>query len=93
MAFVKVRVLDEHSTLVPDADNMISFEISGPGLIVATDNGDPTDFTPFPSKKRQSFNGLALAVIKSKENVAGNIVLSAISTNLKSAQITILNNK
>ncbi len=31
--------------------------------LVATDNGDPTSFTPFQSAERESFNGLALAIV------------------------------
>jgi beta-galactosidase len=91
LAFVTVRVLDLNNILVPNARNLVSFDISGPGEIIATDNGDPTDFTTFPSKNRKTFNGLALVIIKSKKHTAGNIVLSAQSTSLKSTQIIVLN--
>jgi hypothetical protein len=46
--------------------NLIHFEASGPGEIVATDNGDPTDMTPFPAEDRKAFNGLALAIIRAR---------------------------
>ena len=48
LSFVTVRVLDAQGALVPRANNRIHFSIEGPGEIVATDNGDPTDMTAVP---------------------------------------------
>ena len=49
LAFVTVRVTDAKSVTAPRANNAIRFSIDGPGEIIATDNGDPTDMEPFPS--------------------------------------------
>jgi beta-galactosidase len=46
--------------------HLIHFTLSGPGEIVATDKGDPTDMTAFPAKDRKAFNGLALAIVRAK---------------------------
>ncbi len=59
LSFVTVRVVDAEGRLAPRATNLRSFDIDGPGEIVATDNGDPTSFVPFPSPERHAFNGLA----------------------------------
>jgi beta-galactosidase len=75
--------------MVPRSKNMIRFEISGPGEIVATDNGDPTDFTVFASKERKAFNGLALVIVKAKRNQTGTIVVTARSEGLADARTTI----
>jgi len=61
LSFVTVRVLDRNGVPVPRANNLIRFTVEGPGEIVATDNGDPTSFVPFPSHEREAFNGLVLA--------------------------------
>ncbi|KAF1961085.1 glycoside hydrolase family 2 sugar binding protein [Byssothecium circinans] len=63
LSFVKVEVLDKDENMVPEASNSITFAVEGAGELVATDNGFPADFTPFPEKTRNAFNGLALGII------------------------------
>jgi len=62
---------------VPRAHNRIHFEITGPGEIVATDNGDPTSFESFQSHDRKAFNGLCLAIVRGKPGERGKIKLTA----------------
>lgn len=89
LAFVTVRVLDKNNLMVPNARNLIKFEIEGPGEIVATDNGDPTNMVPFPSHEREAFNGLALAIVRSKHGISGSIIIIARSPGLKGARAVI----
>jgi beta-galactosidase len=89
LSFVTLTVEDKHGLMAPRADNAVYFEISGPGEIVATDNGDPTDLTSFPSDDRKAFNGLCLAVIRSKAGQTGTIKLTARSDGLKAASVSI----
>jgi len=91
LSFITLSVTDQAGLTVPRAKNLIHFSISGPGEIVATDNGDATDFTVFPSKDRNAFNGLALVIVKAKRGQTGSITVSAISEGLKDAstQITV----
>ena len=49
LAFITIRITDKKGLTAPRAKNLISFSIEGPGEIVATDNGNPADFLPFPS--------------------------------------------
>ena len=85
LSFVTLTVEDKHGRTVPDANNTIHFEIFGPGEIVATDNGDATDLTSFPSHDRNAFNGLCLAVVRAKAGQTGTIQLTASADNLKMA--------
>jgi beta-galactosidase len=89
LSFITVRVLDNNRIVVPDANNRISFELSGPGEIVATDNGDASDFTSFPSKERNAFSGLALVIIRANNKMPGAIKLTAKSIGVEPAQIII----
>ncbi|KAI1871805.1 hypothetical protein JX265_005791 [Neoarthrinium moseri] len=89
LSFITVGVVDESGATVPRANNSISFSVAGPGEIVATDNGDPTDMTVFPSLTRHAFSGLALAIIRAKAGNAGQITVSATSSGLQGANITI----
>ncbi len=59
LSFISVAVVDSNGDSVPRANNAIKFAITGPGQIVSTDNGDPTDMTVFPSLTRKAFNGFA----------------------------------
>ncbi|MBN2180904.1 MAG: DUF4982 domain-containing protein [Sedimentisphaerales bacterium] len=90
LSFITLTVQDGNGIMVPRADNLIRFSVSGPGEIVATDNGDPTDFTIFSSPNRKVFNGLALVIIKAKRNQSGSVVIAAESDGLPRATCTIL---
>jgi beta-galactosidase len=88
LSYVTVTVEDKDGVVVPQADNLIQFKISeGPGQIVATDNGDATDLTSFPSPDRKAFHGLALAIVRGMQT--GGITVEASSPGLKAGQIEI----
>jgi beta-galactosidase len=89
LSFVTLTVADKDAQMVPRSMNLIHFEVSGPGEIVATDNGDPTDMTAFPSRDRKAFNGLALAIVRARRGQSGRIVLSARSEGLAEARTTV----
>ena len=46
VSVITVAVTDAQGRIVPVADNLISFEISGPGKIIGVGNGDPTSHEP-----------------------------------------------
>lgn len=92
IASVKVEIVDENGLVVPEADNLIEFKVEGAGIILATDNGNPQDKLSMKSKERKAFNGLALAIIQSTEK-PGSIRLTAVSENLKSAELQITSHK
>jgi beta-galactosidase len=89
LSFISVRVADKDGLTVPRADNRLRFTIEGPGEIVATDNGDATNFEPFHSTERNAFNGLALLIIRAKPGKPGNIIVHIASDSLESATVTV----
>lgn len=89
LSFITVRVLDDNKNVSPRALNNIQFEITGPGEIVATDNGDPADLVAFPSKERKAYMGLALVIVRGKSGERGTITVTARSTGITKAQISI----
>jgi beta-galactosidase len=89
LAFITVRVTDKAGLTVPRAKNPIKFETEGPGEIVATDNGDPTNLVPFTSHEREAFNGLALVIIRSKPGESGSITVTAKSPGLKESRVVV----
>ncbi|MCX6894918.1 MAG: DUF4982 domain-containing protein [Verrucomicrobia bacterium] len=88
LSYVTVTVADKDGLLVPRSKNHLKFEISGPGKILAVDNGDATSFEPFQASERNAFNGLALVIVQSTKG-AGRIVLKAVSDGLESAKAEI----
>ncbi|MFC2138107.1 beta-galactosidase GalB [Bacteroidota bacterium] len=89
LSFITVKIADKNDLVVPKTNNLIEFSIEGPGEIIATDNGDPSNMVPFGSKKREAFNGLALAIIRSIEGNQGVIKVTAKSTGLESSVVKI----
>ena len=89
LSFVTVSVTDKHGIVAPRADNHIHFEIKGPGEIVATDNGDPTDFESFPSPDHKAFNGLCLVIVRGEPGQPGKIQLTAKADGLRLATASI----
>jgi len=91
LSFVTARILDKKGNLVPYADNLIKFLITGNGTIAGTDNGYQADTVSLKSRERKCWKGMSLAIIQSTEK-KGNITLTATSPGISSATITIRNN-
>jgi beta-galactosidase len=89
LSFVTVTVADKNSLLVPRSKNRIRFAISGPGEIVAVDNGDSTSLESFQAKERNAYNGLVLVVVRTKAGQPGVIKLKAQSEGLAGVEISI----
>ncbi|WP_349261276.1 beta-galactosidase GalB [Povalibacter sp.] len=85
LAFITVRVVDANGSTVPRAANRVKFTVDGPGEIIATDNGDPTNLESFPSPQRDAFNGHVLAIVRSTGR-AGRITVHAGSAALQGSQ-------
>lgn len=88
LSFITVKILDKDGNLVPDAANRVNFKLNGPGFIAGVDNGDEVSHDPFKADYRKAFNGLALAIIQTKEK-AGNITFTATSDGLKGATVVL----
>ncbi|KAM0330972.1 hypothetical protein ACHAQA_003929 [Verticillium albo-atrum] len=89
LAFITVEVVDEDGSVVPDADSLISFSVSGPGEIVATDNGNPADLVEFPLAERNALSGLALAIVRAEKGGSGDMKFTADADGLTGAELII----
>ena len=89
LAYVTVRINDKDGTLVPRASNKVRFSLSGPGDLVATDNGDPTSLAPFHAAERDAFNGLCVAIVRTRRGAPGKLTLTAQSDGLAPSAIEI----
>jgi beta-galactosidase len=89
LSFVTVSVNDAADAMVPRSMNLVRFEISGPGEIVAVDNGDASSLEPFHASQMKAFNGLALVIVRAKPGQAGAITLRAAADGLQGAEVAI----
>ena len=63
--------------------------VGGTSEIVATDNGDATDFNIFLSHDRKAFNGLVLLIIKARRGQTGPVVITSESDGLFAVTCTV----
>ncbi len=86
LSFITVSIRDTEGNIYPYADNLVHFEIDGPGKIVGVDNGNPVSHESFKENSRMAFHGLCLVVVQSTHE-RGIITLSARSEGLKGAKV------
>ena len=88
LSFVTVKVVDKNGTLVPNADQLIKFDVTGPGWIVGVGNGNQISHESFKASQRKAFHGMALAIVQAKRR-PGQIVLKASAANLAPASVVL----
>ena len=74
--------------LVPAADDLVHFEIVGPGAIAAVDNGDNASHEPFQASQRHAWQGRCVAIVKATA-AQGTIMLKASAPGLAGTSITL----
>jgi beta-galactosidase len=88
VAEARATVTDARGTPVPDADNPITFDLTGPGVIAAVDSADNSSREPFQGLQRRAFRGECAAMIKAASG-AGEIRLTASAPGLEPATVTL----
>ena len=74
LAFVTVSLTDAKGTLIPQADDQLTFEVSGAGTFEAVCNGDATSLESFKQPTMRLFNGQLVVVVRSAQK-AGTLTL------------------
>jgi beta-galactosidase len=87
VSFVRARVVDAAGTLVPDAENLITFHLTGPAVLAAVDNGDPQSHESFHTPQRHAYNGTCLAIVRAADS--GPITLTATAAGLADGSVQI----
>lgn len=91
LSYITVELTDNNSVRNPKADNLVSFEVVGPGTIVGIGNANPISVESFQLSQRKAWHGKCLVVVKS-DTEAGKIVLKATSEGLQSTSLEIESN-
>ena len=74
LAFVTVSLTDAEGTLIPQADDQLTFEVSGSGSFEAVCNGDATSLESFKQPTMKLFNGQLVVVVRSAKK-SGTLTL------------------
>jgi beta-galactosidase len=85
LSFITVRIEDKDGNLVPGADNLVHFTVTGAGSIAAVDNGNAATVEPFQANQRKAFSGMALLIVRSQKGQKGSIHITATSDRLAQA--------
>ena len=74
LAYVTVSLTDARGTLVPTADDQLTFEVKGSGQFEAVCNGDATSLESFVQPTMKLFNGQLVVVVRSSRQ-SGTLTL------------------
>lgn len=88
LSFITVEIMDKDGNLVPDAENLITFNIDGSAFIAGVDNGSQTSHESFNAPQRKAFYGKALVVLQNNGE-KGKATLTATSEGLEPGTLTI----
>ena len=88
VAIFTIEVQDAQGRVLPITENPVTFKVTGPGEVIGTGNGDPTNHEPDPGSTRKAFAGLCMAIVQSTKT-AGSIKVEATSPGLTAATATI----
>lgn len=88
LSYIVVDLVDANGLLHPKTENLVQFEIEGPGKIIAVASSNPMSVESFQQPQRKAYKGRCLVIVKSGKE-KGEITLTAKSEEIKSAEITI----
>lgn len=94
LSYVECTIVDENGNIVPDAANLVKFEVEGAAAIVGVDNGqqESTELYKYGNtesskySERTAYHGKVLVIVKS-EKEEGDAVLTISSEDLKPVQV------
>ena len=74
LAFITVSLTDADGTLIPQADDQLTFEVTGSGTFEAVCNGDATSLESFVKPTMKLFNGQLVVIVRSSQQ-SGTLTL------------------
>ncbi len=84
LMFVTVTIVDENGVIVPDANHLVKFKITGAAEIEAVDSGSPVSLEPFKATQHTAMNGKVLCILRSTYK-SGYFELTATAQGLQAA--------
>ena len=88
LSYLTVNVTDENGNLVPNADNKVTFEVTGDGVLAGVDNGRQADHQSYRDDNRKAFSGQLVGIIQSTKS-AGTITVKVKAEGMEDQTVTI----
>ncbi|MDT9695771.1 glycoside hydrolase family 2 TIM barrel-domain containing protein [Streptomyces sp. P17] len=87
LVFVTAEVVDARGVVVPDAEDLIAFDVAG-GSLAGLDNGRQESAERYQASTRTAFHGKALAIVRSGTK-AGTLKVTARADGLRAGTLTV----
>jgi beta-galactosidase len=91
LSYISVELTDAAGIRNPKADNLVKFELDGPGTIVAVGNANPVSTESYQLPRRKAWHGRCMVIVKSGSK-PGKITVKASSPGLETASIELFSN-
>jgi beta-galactosidase len=88
VGYLRATVVDSGGTVVPEAAAVLHFSVTGPGRILATDNGDNADHSGFQKPDRDAYHGAAIVIVRAAGG-AGDVTVSVSAAGVQGASATL----
>ncbi|HYJ45820.1 MAG TPA: glycoside hydrolase family 2 TIM barrel-domain containing protein, partial [Pyrinomonadaceae bacterium] len=88
VVYVTATVVDAHGIIVPDANDLITFKVRGPGAVAAVDSADNNSHEPFQATERRAYQGRCFAMLRASAS-GGRITLTASSPGLAAGTVNV----
>jgi beta-galactosidase len=83
LAHITAEIVDAQGILVPGATDEITFAVTGPGALIAVDNGNPQSHEPYQGTRRRAFLSRCLALVRATSDT-GRVTITASAPGLAS---------
>ena len=88
LSYITVALTDTNGNLNPTAENLLKFEVEGPGTIVGVGNANPMSLESYEATERKAWRGKCLVIVKAGK-AASEIKLRAAADGLNTASLSI----
>lgn len=92
VAAFEVDVVDAQGRIVPTAENLVRFHVTGAGEIAGVGNGNPSDHDPDHADYRHAFAGKCMVLIRTGL-LPGRIAVSAASAGLRGVRAAVVSGR
>jgi len=88
VAFIRASVVDGKGVRIPNADDLITFDVSASGKLLAVDSGDNSSHESFRGHTRRAWRGSCVAIVQATTN-SGKIAVTGSAPGLAPGAITL----
>jgi len=88
VSYVTATIVDADGVCEPVANDLVKFQIDGPGKLAAVENADVNSTEPFQAQQRHAFRGVCTAIVRATAS-SGKIHFTATAPGLETGSIEI----